>query len=277
MKKANEHEIEKMLSRLSENGAPASEDVETNSETDAQSQTASDDANNKEAEFEKLIKGEFKKQFDERMKENLKRRFKESSQFKLKALQNEKIIDLLMQKYGLDEFDAAKLTSLINSDKALKSNETGKASEKEDILRRIEELELENEKMKKQREEKAMQETIKAWIADGESLKESYPDFDIEIEAENPEFLKLLKAGAGLKNAYLAMHHDEIVDTLVEKAAKEAMEKTAQAIKTRGQRPLENGMTSKSTALFKTDVSKLSPAQRAEIAKRVAKGEIISF
>lgn len=277
MKKANEHEIEKMLSRLSENGAPASEDVETNSETDAQSQTASDDAKNKEAEFEKLIKGEFKKQFDERMKENLKRRFKESSQFKLKALQNEKIIDLLMQKYGLDEFDAAKLTSLINSDTALKSNETGKASEKEDILRRIEELELENEKMKKQREEKAMQDTIKAWIADGESLKESYPDFDIELEAENPEFLKLLKAGAGLKNAYLAMHHDEIVDTLVEKAAKEAMEKTAQAIKTRGQRPLENGMTSKSTALFKTDVSKLSPAQRAEIAKRVAKGEIISF
>ena len=122
-----------------------------------------------------------------------------------------------------------------------------------------------------------MHQTIKSWISDGESLKESYPDFDIELEAENPEFLKLLKAGAGLKNAYLAMHHDEIVNTLVEKAAREAMEKTAQAIKTRGQRPLENGMTSKSTALFKTDVSKLSPAQRAEIAKRVAKGEIISF
>ena len=60
-------------------------------------------------------------------------------------------------------------------------------------------------------------------------------------------------------------------------AAMEAKEKTAQAIKTRGQRPLENGMTSKSTALYKTDVSKLSPAERAEIAKRVAKGEIISF
>ncbi len=275
MKKVNEHEIEKLLSHLSENGAPASENNEAKHETDAQSQTASEDA--KKAEFEKLIKGEFKKQFDERMKENLKRRFKEGSEFKLKALQNEKIIDLLMQKYGLDNFDAQKLTTLINSDKAYENGKTKKVSESEDILRRIEELELENKQMKKQREEKAMQDTIKEWIADGENLKASYPDFDIELEAENPEFLKLLKAGAGLKNAYLAMHHDEIVNTLVEKAAREAMEKTAQAIKTRGQRPLENGMTSKSTALFKTDVSKLSPAQRAEIAKRVAKGEIISF
>lgn len=277
MKKVNEHEIEKLLSQLSENGAPNSEGYEEATETDAQSQTASEDAKNKEVEFEKLIKGEFKKQFDERMKENLKRRFKESSQQKVKAAQNEKIIDLLMQKYGLDEFDASKLTDAINSDKASENGETKKDSANEDILRRIEELELENRRMKKQREEQAMHQTIKSWISDGESLKESYPDFDIELEAENPEFLKLLKAGAGLKNAYLAMHHDEIVDALVEKAAREAMEKTAQAIKTKGQRPLENGMTSKSTALFKTDVSKLSPAQRAEIAKRVAKGEIISF
>lgn len=275
MKKVNEHDIEKLLSELSENGAPNSESREKAPETDAQSQTASEDA--KKAEFEKLIKGEFKKQFDERMKENLKRRFKEGSEFKLKAMQNEKIIDLLMQKYGLDEFDASKLTSLINSDKAFENGKIKKDGSTEDILRRIEELELENKQMKKQREEQAMQDTIKSWIRDGESLKESYPDFDIELEAENPEFLKLLKAGAGLKNAYLAMHHDEIVNTLVEKAAREAMEKTAQAIKTRGQRPLENGMHSKSTALFKTDVSKLSPAQRAEIAKRVAKGEIISF
>lgn len=275
MKKVHEHEIEKLLTELSESGAPKAEGDEQAAETDAQSQTASEDA--KKAEFEKLIKGEYKKQFDERMRENLKRRFKEGSEFKLKALQSEKIIDLLMQKYGLDDFDAQKLTAMINSDKAYEKSKTKKDSENEDILRRIEELELENERMKKQREEKAMQDTIKGWIADGEILKKSYPDFDIELEAENPEFLKLLKGGAGLKNAYLAMHHDEIVNALVEKAASEAMEKTAQAIKTRGQRPLENGMTSKSTALFKTDVSKLSPAQRAEIAKRVAKGEIISF
>ncbi len=277
MKKVNEHEMEKLLSHLSENGAPNSEGYEAKSETDAQSQNASDDAKTKEAEFEKLIKGEFKEQFAERMRENLKRRFKESSSEKEKAEQNEKIIDLIMKKYELDEFDLDKLTNAITSDNAFKNDEVQKASDNTDILRRIKELELENEKMKKQREEKLMKETINSWIADGESLKESYPDFDIEKEAKNPEFLKLLKAGAGLKNAYLAMHHNEIVDALVEKAAKEAMEKTTQAIKTRGQRPLENGMTSKSTALFKTDVSKLSPSDRAEIAKRVAKGEIISF
>jgi len=119
-------------------------------------------------------------------------------------------------------------------------------------------------------------------IIPGIELSTEYQGKDIHIlglyiDYKNPEFLKLLKAGASLKSAYLAVHHEEIVKDLVEKAAMEAKEKTALSIKTRGQRPLENGMTAKSTALYKTDVSKLSPAQRAEIAKRVAKGEIISF
>jgi len=276
MKKVNEHEFEKMLSKLSENGAP-SEDILREEETDAQSQIASQDAKNKEAEFEKLIKGDFKEQFEKRVRDNMKRRFKESSATKEKAAQNEKIIDVLMSKYGIDKFDASELIDAINSDKASKMGEKIPSDANEDILRRIRELELENEQMKKQRAEKAMQDTIKSWVNDEKALKENYPDFNIETEAKNPEFLKLLKAGASLKSAYLAVHHEEIVKDLVEKAAMEAKEKTALSIKTRGQRPLENGMTAKSTALYKTDVSKLSPAQRAEIAKRVAKGEIISF
>ena len=117
----------------------------------------------------------------------------------------------------------------------------------------------------------------KEWMKDGEKLKESYPDFSIEAEARNPEFVKLLKAGASLRNAYLAMHHDEIIKTLVEKEAQEAQEKTAESIRLRGQRPLENGMSGRSTALFKTDVAGLTAAQRAEIAKRAANGEVIRF
>ena len=274
MKKVNEHEIEKILSQISPDDAPTDNEKEKETETDAQSQIAFDDANDKDAEFEKLIKGDFKEQFEKRIKENLKRRFKESSSLKEKVRDNEKIIGLIMKKYGMDKFDASELSEAINSDKTFKKEE--KDAEK-DILKRLRELELENERIRKEKANKAMQDTINSWMSDEKRLIENYPDFSIEKEAENPEFLKLLKAGVSLKTAYLATHHEEIVKDLVEKAAMEAKEKTAQAIKTRGKRPLENGMTSKSTALYKTDVSKLSPSERAEIAKRVAKGEIISF
>ncbi len=277
MKKVNEHEIEKLISELSLKGAPSEDGYEAEKETDAQSQTVPEGAEGKDAEFEKLIKGDYKEQFEKRIRDNLKRRFKESSASRAKAAENEKIIGALMSKYGIDKFDASELIDAINSDN---SHMPGKMTQKnadDDIARRIRELELENEHMKKQRAQKAMQDTINSWITDEKELKKSYPDFSIEDEAENAEFVKMLKAGVSLKNAYLAVHHEEIVKDLVEKAAMEAKEKTALSIKTRGQRPLENGMTSKSTALYKTDVSKLSPAERAEIAKRVAKGEIISF
>ena len=90
-------------------------------------------------------------------------------------------------------------------------------------------------------------------------------------------FLNLLRGGADLKSAYYAIHHDDIVKKLVEDAVFDAQTKTAEAIKARSMRPLENGMSPKSTALFKTDVSRLTPAQRAEIAARVARGETITF
>ncbi|MBQ4630295.1 MAG: hypothetical protein IJB70_04845 [Clostridia bacterium] len=166
------------------------------------------------------------------------------------------------------------------------SDESGAndAPEKLDIdalTKRIEELEKENKQMKEALETKdsdmLMEQTIRSWIKDGEYLKEKYPDFNLDEETANPGFLNLLRGGADLKSAYYAIHHDEIVKKLIEEAINDAQIKTAEAIKARGKRPLENGMSSKSTALFKTDVSKLTPMQRAEIAARVAKGETITF
>ncbi len=267
MKKTNEHEIKKLLEALSDDGAPQTEIAKAEPETDAQSHTNAD----KEAEFEKLIKGEFKEQFEQRMKNNLARRFKESSALKAKTAKNEQIIAMLMDKLGANSTD--ELADMIATD-ASPAKSTSAAT---DAAERIRALEYENELMRKQREALAMEQTVKEWMKDGEKLKESYPDFSIESEAKNPEFVKLLKAGAGLRNAYLAMHHDEIIKTLVEKAAQEAQEKTAESIRMRGQRPLENGMSGRSTALFKTDVAGLTAAQRAEIAKRVANGEVIRF
>lgn len=274
MKKTNEHELKELLDKLSEK-----ESNEEIKETDAQSQKK--EVSDKDAEFEKLIKGEFKEQFEQRMMNNLKRRFKESSSLKAKAARNEEIINLLMAKYGIGDENSDELIKAIHSDNAPEKTDLPQSGAESDTLRRIRQLEYENKmiknQMQKEKEEMLMRKTIEGWMTDGEKLKESYPDFDIDAETQNPAFINLLRGGADLKSAYFAMHHDEIVKALVEKAAQEAQSKTAESIIARQQRPLENGMSGKSTALFKTDVSRLTPEQRAEIAKRVARGEQISF
>lgn len=273
MKKLKEQEKEKLL---------CSEEAEADKAKEAKKTDAqSEEKDDKYAEFEKLIKGEFKEQFEQRIKEIIKRRFKESSESNSPNAQNDEIMSMLMMKYGIKDNNLEMLTKAIESDDGYIRNEAEKSGIDTETLKRIKQLEYENEmiknKMKEEKEALKMQETVKSWMKDGEFLKEQYPDFDLSVEAENPDFVNLLKGGANLKNAYLALHHDEIVKALVEQAAAEAQTQTADSIRARSMRPLENGMSGKSTALFKTDVSKLTPEQRAEIARRAARGEKISF
>jgi len=282
MKKLTEQEIKKLLEE-SEN-KDSEKLLENKNGEDAHPEKEEENTKNlssKEAEFEKLIKGEFKEQFEQRMKENLKRRFKESSDAKAKTAENDRIVNLLMMKYGIGDGDTVSLMEAIKSDDGFIKTEAEKMGIDSETLKKLKRLEYENEVMKnrlnRQKADFQMEQTIGQWIRDGEFLKENYPSFDLEQESSNPAFLNLLRGGADLRSAYLAMHHDEIVKDLVEKASNDAKTQAAEAIKARGMRPLENGMSGKSAALFKTNVSALTPEQRAEIAARVARGELISF
>ena len=112
---------------------------------------------------------------------------------------------------------------------------------------------------------------------DAKGLKDIYPDFDLQKESESEEFLNLLRGGVNLKNAYLALHHDDILSSALKKAADDATKKAIDKMKLKSERPQENGTVGKMGALFSQDVSRLTKSQREEIAKRVARGEIISF
>lgn len=51
----------------------------------------------------------------------------------------------------------------------------------------------------------------------------------------------------------------------------------ADNIRSRAERPMENGMSSQSGVVVKNDVSKLTAKDRREIARRAARGEEIRF
>lgn len=268
--------------------APAMVDSapENNIAADAQPPEAeilapADLADQKNAEFEKLIKGEYRDQFEQRIKDNLKRRFKESSSLKQRISQSDEIINMLKIKYGINENGLEGLTDAIKNDNSFLKEEAQRQGIEPDILQKLKTLEFENESMKRQieegLEERKLRETVDSWITDAKDLSEKYPDFDLELEAQNPKFYNLLKSGLDLKSAYYATHHEDIVKKMMEKASEEASVKITDSIRARGTRPNENGLSGRSTAIIKTDVSKLTPKERAEIAKRVMRGEEISF
>ena len=141
----------------------------------------------------------------------------------------------------------------------------------------IERLLAENTYLKKERTRRAQDTEVNSLVSDwkkqAEETKKAYSDFDLKKELENPEFCRLLKLGVGMKTAYEVLNIDSILD----KNSKNAEKMVVDSIRLKGNRPVENGSEDAGGIILSSNVSKLNKKQRAELAKRAAKGERISF
>ena len=103
-----------------------------------------------------------------------------------------------------------------------------------------------------------------------------YPEFDLRREvAENPRFIAMLRAGVPVRDAYEVSHLGDIQARNAAKAAAEMEKRVMDNVRAKGMRPNENGTTSQPGVIVKNDPSKFTKADRAEIARRVRRGERI--
>ena len=236
------------------------------------------------AKFEALIKGEFKDLYDARVQDTIQKRFKETKETKeTVAKYNEltPILEMLARKYGVDASDIKALNKAIEDDDAYYEEEAMEKGVTVEQLKSIRKMERENAELKKQMEEKSHKERaerdVAEWMKQAEQAKRSFPNLDLGEELKNPEFINLLKSGVGVETAYFAMHHRELVPQAMQYTAKAVEEKLTNKVIANGARPTENGITSQASVVVKSDVSQLSKADRAEIIRRVARGEKIKF
>lgn len=238
-------------------------------------------SDNKTARFDELIKGEFKSEYEKKIKENLSRRFKETDSLKRRLGEAEKIAQLLADKYGLTNTDIDEIKKAVDADDGYIKQEAEKRGMSVDDLKYMKKLESENARLKRASFENErntqMKNKMRALYSESEQTAKEYPDFDLNRESENPKFVALLKSGVDVKTAYEVVHHNDIMSKLVNDTARETQRRTAESMRSVKSRPVENGSNDLSAAILKSDVSKLTPEQRAEIAKRVARGENITF
>ncbi len=238
-------------------------------------------SDNKTARFDELIKGEFKSEYEKKIKENLSRRFKETDSLKRRLGEAEKIAQLLADKYGLTNTDIDEIKKAVDADDGYIKQEAEKRGMSVDDLKYMKKLESENARLKRASFENErntqMKNKMRALYSESEQTAKEYPDFDLNRESENPKFVALLKSGVDVKTAYEVVHHNDIMSKLVNDTARETQKRTAESMRSVKSRPVENGSNDLSAAILKSDVSKLTPEQRAEIAKRVARGENITF
>ena len=233
------------------------------------------------AEFEKLIKGEYKDLYDARVQDTIQKRLKSSKETVDRYNALTPTLEMLGKKYGVDATDIEALNRAIEEDNSFYEEEALEKGISVQQLKEIRKMERENAELKAQMEEAQRQENGKklyaAWMQQADEAKKVYPSFDMRTEMNNPKFVDLLRSNIDVRTAYEVLHKDEIIPAAMQFTAQTVESKLAKKIASNGARPTENGMSSQSASLVKSDVSQLSKADRAEIIRRVQRGEKIRF
>ena len=233
------------------------------------------------AEFEKLIKGEYKDLYDAKMQDTIQKRLKGQKETVDKFNALTPTLELLAKKYGVDASDIEGLNKAIGEDDSYYEQEALEKGMTVQQLKEVKKMERENAELKAQMEEAQRQENGKklyaAWMQQADEAKKVYPSFDLRAEMNNPKFVDLLRSNIDVRTAYEVLHKDEIIPAAMQFTAQTVESKLAKSIASNGARPSENGMSSQSAAVVKSDVSQLSKADRAEIIRRVQRGEKIRF
>jgi hypothetical protein len=233
------------------------------------------------AKFEALIKGEFKDLYDQRMQDIVQKRLKSSKETVDKYNALTPTLEILAKKYGVEATNIEALNKAIEEDDTYFEEEALEKGITVEQLKAIRKMERENAELKRQMEEQNRKENANKlysqWMEQAEKTKQVYTSFDLRAEMQNPKFVDLLRSNIDVRTAYEVIHKDEIIPAAMQFTAKAVEQKIANKIIANGARPAENGNSSQSASVVKSDVSTLTKADRAEVNRRVLRGEKISF
>ena len=234
-------------------GAAETGETQAGSDDARQSETVEERTADTDAlrrEFDELIRGKYKDVYTEKTQAMINRKYAKA---KAQAEENaglRELTGLFARKLGLQEDgDPAALRAAAE---ALPDREPDAPGDAEAQTR----------------------EQAERWLREANTLRERYPDFELRAELEDPAFVAAIQAGVPMELLYRGRHFDRLLSD----AAKTAEENVVQSIRAKGGRPAENGAgANNSPILTKSDPSQLILREFEQIARRVSRGERITF
>lgn len=185
----------------------------------------------------------------------------------------EPVIDLLQKKYGVS--DEGQLAEQVRSElikqnafsEGMTEEQYRQKLDSEDRLRR---MQGELEGIRHQQFLSALRNDIAAMAGENAEL---YGKADAEALAADEQFLALLAQGFGVRQAYNALHMEEIL----QKAAQQTSKQVVDNIVARGTRPAEAASTSAPAGNAVNSVAAMSDDEIDALVKRAARGEKIEL
>lgn len=242
-------------------------------------QSTSDTKEDRAKRYRAAVEGDYKDEYTADVQRIINQRFKDYKGLQERVDGFQPVMDVLAQRYG--ETDPAKLAEKISNDSAYWQEAADEAGMTVEQFKEMQRLKAQNqalvEAQKRQKGEAQANAQIQAWYQEAEQVKAKYPSFDLNAEVKNPDFQRLLRAGTPMELAYRVIHMDAMMTDAVQSTAARIEQKVVANVKAKGTRPAEGGAAAQGGFVYKDDVHKLTKADRAEIARRAARGEVISF
>ena len=244
-------------------------------------ETTSDTLEDKRRAYRAMVDGEYKDQYTEDTQRIIDRRFRETKNLETQLSQQKPILDMLMQRYKIGDGDLSKLSAAIENDDAYWSEAAEEAGMSVEQYKQFQKLQRENAQLlqaqRRSQNQQAAEKQLQKWYQEAEAMKADYPGFDLGRESQDPQFLSMLRSGVPVKLAYEVMHMDEIKSTVAQTTAQQTEKQVVEGIRAKGARPAENGTSSQSGFVVKDDPAKWTKKDRAEIVRRVQRGEQIKL
>jgi hypothetical protein len=130
-------------------------------------------------------------------------------------------------------------------------------------------------------EQQKFQDHIRKLEQQGETLKGTFPNFDLRTEMQNPTFSRLVGPGVGMsvEDAYYAVHRREIQAASMQVAAQKTAQQISNAIQSGSRRPDESGASAQAPSVTTFDYKKMNRSEREALKKSIyqaaARGEKI--
>lgn len=231
--------------------------------------------------FWDMVNGEYKDIFAEETQRIINRRFADTRTLESQMQAQQPIMDMLLQRYNIDGGDLKKLTAAIENDNAYWDEAAEEAGMSVEQYKEFQKLRRDNAALLaaqqgRQQQEQRQQQAQK-WFEEAQEVKKKFPKFDLATELQNPGFTSMLRAGTPVEHAYKVLHFDELMTDAMQFTTTSTEKRVTENVRARGNRPSENGVSAQSAFTVRDDVHKLSRKERAEIARRAARGEQIAF
>lgn len=247
--------------------------------------TSSDTQDDAQSRYNEYRNGEGKDFINKEIENAVKRRFKDHSELKKSNGKMQSVMNAVAMKYGIDPTDTDGILKAVAEDESYYETAADEAGMSVEQYKKMKRLEAENAQLQAIRQEEDRRKEFDAkyaeWSMQADFARNEYPNLDLNAEMQNKDFFGLLTRGIDVKTAYQIVHQDEIVQnaisTATQRTAQAVQQQTVNNIRSKGLRPNENAGSSQAGFTFKTDPHKWTKADRAEIAKRVAGGEIIKL